>query len=616
MHTEPLNAIVGRADLIAAFGVVAAGLLFWRDSAARATRGLRRPIIACSLFTLALLSKENAVTLVGVVLLLDWWRWRQSKATDSSWWLQRVTRAYVPLIVITMVYLGAREAFVPPPDQPIPPTRQQIDNPIATPSLDIEEGDSATIARWATPTATFGIAAKLLLWPTQLCCDYSYKAIETVRRFSDARLMSSIIWAAVAIVGIIISLRRRAHIAVALGITLVTYSIVSNLPVVIGTIFGERLLYLPSVGVCLCIGLLGGWCIETGARRGRVQRSLSVVAICAVTLMAGWYAYLTVQRNRDWKSDERLWIAAEKVNPRSCRVLNHRAQHLLNDGQYEKALQYAQRSIDIAPAHWNAWRTAGVAYRREGNVDKAYEYLQQALTRGGIADDSALLGMVELLVTRSEPERAMELLKEGMTHRPDWRLGRYWQGVLLAQTGRTSDSVAHLQQLVRDYPEWTTIRITLAEILAQLDQTEEAITHLKEILAIEPENRSALIRCAEYQRKLYRYDQAIAYLRKAAQLQPDAVVLNNLASWLISADPESFRNPTEALEHIRTAVSMIPNNSAIIDTHVAVLLALGLREDAINALQRALDVLPDDDALRPALAEQLSSLQGERPSPP
>jgi len=616
VHTEPVNAIVGRADLIVAFGVLSAGLLLWRDSAPDATRRLGRPIIAAVLFAVSLLCKENAVTLLGVVVLLDWWRWRRGEAAGRRWLFQRAMRAYVPLIVILIVYLGAREALVPQPDQAVPAARKQVDNAIAAPSMDLEENGSALLARWATPVVTFGLAAKLLVWPAQLCCDYSYKAIETVKRISDARLGAAIVWMVVVIAAVIVSLRRRGGVALSIGLTLVTYSIVSNLPIVIGTIFAERLLYLPSAGVCLCIGLLGGSCVEAFSQSATVRRAVGAAGLGIVTLMAGWYAHLTLQRNGDWRSDETLWAAAERVNPRSCRVLNHRAQHMLKEGRFEEALQYAQRAMEIAPAHWNAWRTAGVAFRRQGKLDQAIDHFQQAIDRGGAADDAAVFGLVEVLVMRGQRDRAMELIESGLALRPGWRLGRYWAGVLLTQTGRTPEAIARLDQLVRDYPEWTTPRFTLAELLAQTGRVDSAITHLQELLATEPGNRAALIRCAEYLRQVDRYEQAIAYLRKAVREKAEVAVLNNLALWLISAEPESLRNADEALEHIRLAASMAPDNGAVVDTHVAVLLALGTREDAINELKRALDVIPADDPLRPALAERLSSLQSENPLTP
>ena len=131
VHTEALNAIVGRADLVVALGVVCAAWIYWRDSAPGAARRPGRPVAGAAAFAVALLCKENAVTLLGVVALLDWWRRRQGEATDPGWWRRRVLRAYVPMILILGAYLGTREVLLDSAPVTKPPTLKQIDNPIA-----------------------------------------------------------------------------------------------------------------------------------------------------------------------------------------------------------------------------------------------------------------------------------------------------------------------------------------------------------------------------------------------------------------------------------------------------------------------------------------------------
>jgi Flp pilus assembly protein TadD len=609
VHTETLNAIVGRADLLVALGLLCAAWIYWRDSAPGASRGLGRPVKAAAVFAAALLCKENAVTLVGVVVLLDWWRQRQGEATGAGWWWRRVLRAYLPMILILAAYLATREVLLDSAPVGKPAELQQIDNPIATPTLGLADGDSALMARWATPLVTFGRAAGLMVWPADLCCDYSYAAIDTVKRFTDQRLPAAFGWIVLVVAGSVISLRRHGKIAFALAFSLITYSIVSNVPLVIGTVFGERLLYLPSVGVCLCAGIMVAGSVGLLRQAGMSRRVVGSCILAALVLDAGWLAHRTVDRNRDWRSDRDLWVAAEQVNPRSCRVLNMRAERAFNDGEDASALDYAHRSMNVSPSYWNARRTAALAYRRQGRLDKAYTYFHRALDLGAGADDATVLGMVDLLGLRGEGESAVRLIESALGERPDWRTGRYRYAALLAEVDRQGEALDILQKLILQHPGWAMPRFKLAELLAKQGAVDDAVAHMEAILKVEPGHRAARIQAAAYLKQMGRYAKAIAYLRILAQEDPDVAALNNLAWWLIIAEPVELRNANEALVYSRLARSMAPGNSAVIDTHVEVLQALGRHEQAAKELRSALGAIAADDPLLPSLLERLKELE-------
>jgi len=98
--------------------------------------------------------------------------------------------------------------------------------------------------------------AEMLFWPHPLSFDYSYNAIP-LHTFADPS-----VWIAMAICGslgavLVAGFRRRRVEAFAALWVAASMILVSNLLFLISTIFGERLLYLPSVMVCYVVaGLL------------------------------------------------------------------------------------------------------------------------------------------------------------------------------------------------------------------------------------------------------------------------------------------------------------------------------------------------------------------------
>ncbi len=109
------------------------------------------------------------------------------------------------------------------------------------------------------------------------------------------------------------------------------------------------------------------------------------------------------------------------------------------------------------------------------------------------------------------------------------------------------------------------------------------------------------------------YAGAIRLLKLLIERRPgSAEALNNLAWYLITAEPPELRDPVQALRYAREAMELQPQSGAIVDTHVAVLLALGQTEQAIACLQKALPRLQPDDPFLNTLRQRLEQLQQPR----
>lgn len=88
----------------------------------------------------------------------------------------------------------------------------------------------------------------------------------------------------------------------------------ANLFFYVGFVVAERILYLPSVGYCLLVGLGVGKLMDP--RRGplRSQRKRYAVMAC-VSVMLIACSVKTVYRNYDWRDEESLYRSAIGVNP-------------------------------------------------------------------------------------------------------------------------------------------------------------------------------------------------------------------------------------------------------------------------------------------------------------
>lgn len=82
----------------------------------------------------------------------------------------------------------------------------------------------------------------------------------------------------------------------------------TNIVFYVGFVVAERVLYLPSSGMCLLIGFVVGSLWST------YKKYRYVILVCFVAVLVAFSAK-TVMRNKDWQNEEVLYRSAISVNP-------------------------------------------------------------------------------------------------------------------------------------------------------------------------------------------------------------------------------------------------------------------------------------------------------------
>ena len=505
IHADVLNPIVGRAELSAAFFALVSLLVLHSDGRTSVGKWWFRPVLAAALFGCALLCKESAVTLLGVIVALD--ALLLPRQPEKRRWLaRRFVRAYLPLLLVLAAVLVARVAVLDVVARPAAEIAV-VDNPIAHPEHGLAADENAMLARWGTPLAVFGKAVRLLAWPWPLSWDYSYAAIETVRTPGDLGLWMGVLLLLGMLLVAGVAIRRCRMLTFAVALLLITYSIASNTVILIGTVFAERLLYLPSVGWCLAIGAVLA-CAAEAAKRPVARRALAAATVALVGVSVA-YAYLTVERNRDFRSEITLHRADLQTNPRSARLWASLAVQLCNEERFDDAVAAANRAIEILPEYPTGWRAAGIAYWRQGQPRQALDHLRRFFELGGAHHEQAHVAAASIFHAGGDDRVAIALLDEFVRH------------------------PAH--------------------------------------------------------------DDA-------------AGARNNLAWYLLTAQPPDLRDPQRALPLAERAVTLQPGQADYIDTYVTALMAVGKRSEARAYLETWLPRIPQANRFRKDLVEKLSQL--------
>lgn len=389
IHSEVVAGIVGRAELFG-FCFGAQALLLFLGG--REQRGMGRIIrwSGCGILLLAAsCSKESALVWAPffwiVAIAID-----RIHDRDSSM-LRAATDTALVTVVPIGLFLLLRHGAVG--DVPSPFPIHYISNQLF-------HEDTAT--RVLTATSIWGFGLWKCLWPTGLTSDYGPVMFEMIRAASDYRFLLSLA-ALLALLGLGLSRFQKAPLLFVGVAGFLGFSfLVSNIPLAIGTIFGERLYYTPSFGIA-CIVV---WVAS------RIERPLHVMLPVGIWLAISGSVIL--DRNGAWESEESLMLRESAAQPRGLRNRDHYAKYLIKHGKTDEAAAVWQGVLKLDPWFVSSLSNYGsflAANKRGDEAEKMFlESLKIPLFRRPLRHITHL-NLATLYATTQRPEKSREQLR-------------------------------------------------------------------------------------------------------------------------------------------------------------------------------------------------------------
>jgi hypothetical protein len=355
VHVEAVANVVGRAELMCALGTFGALVLM-----ARRPLTVRRALGIFGCFLLALLSKEQGMLLPLLLLLLGVVVYRRPTAPDEDLGAPPVfspaERRAVLLLAMALCwalagYIVFRESYIH-----FWWDRQKLDwtvNPMVR---------SAGADRWLMPLALLGRYTALLVAPVRLSVDYGTHVIGPVAHANDPYLWlgaaALLLWVALFVGAVRNRARSTVFCLLALGIL---YGLVGNVLTLIGTIFGERLMYLPSAFFLVLVGQM----------LARAPRKAGAAALAALLLLG---SLRTVTYAARWNDRLAFYEAAAAEQPRSLQVHILLANELRERHMFARAEAVAAAARDLAPDHWEPYLYSAMIALDAGDLDRARSF--------------------------------------------------------------------------------------------------------------------------------------------------------------------------------------------------------------------------------------------------
>jgi tetratricopeptide (TPR) repeat protein len=417
IHVEVVANVVGRKDALATGFVILAVLAHARALAAVGRGWSLLPPLA---FAAALLSKESGVAALGGIVAWDLLFAREAWNVRRG----RTLALYAAYGAVFGLYLWARWTAVGSLGIPLA-TIPFVENPI--PHL-------ALGPRLFTAVAVLGRGLGLLLFPATLSPDYSYDAVPAVESPFDPRFIAS----AAAIIAIGWGTLRAWRRAPVLAFAALWYGAavfpVSNLLVPVGTIFGERLLYLPSVALALAAAALAARVL--GDSRPLFRRAGLAACVAAAALLAG----RTVAYAAAWSDEVSLFSEAVRAVPGSSKAHRLLGAAFMEVGRVPEGVRELETAVrgllGVADPPAQPFVELGVAYERLGRLADAEAVYADLLRRRAEYPDALWrLGVVRW--GQGRPEEAARLWERTLAAAPghaqamtDLGIARYARGDL------------------------------------------------------------------------------------------------------------------------------------------------------------------------------------------
>ncbi|HEY1435529.1 MAG TPA: tetratricopeptide repeat protein, partial [Thermoanaerobaculia bacterium] len=438
-------------------------------------RGRRAPRLALALllYALAVLTKESAAVAPALLFLLLAWDAGGGVAARLKAALVRGLPFAVGAAAVLWGVFSLRSAILGGPIQAARTGIFEVENPLAP---------LPPLVRAANACAVFFRYLARMFWPVRLSADESAWSIRPLG------VHHALFWAAPVLLAALVALslaRLPARSPAALGFLFLCVASLptSNLLFATGTIFGERLAYLPSAGFCL---IASSWLAGSARSFGEVARwRRAVLALLALAL-----AGRALARNPVWASDEALFTDLVRVSPGSAKAHYDFAYMSVDRGRPAAALEHYVRATEIYPRYWDAWAGKGRAERLLGRQSASEASYAESL-RIVPTYENGFYGVGLAREERGDRIGAVESYRAGLRHNPQSLPLAYRMAVVLSGECQPAALYAWRRALAID-PGSLPSRLGYAEWLLVAGRREEALAQLGEMLRLSPRYKPAL----------------------------------------------------------------------------------------------------------------------------
>lgn len=411
LHTEAVIPAFGRGELLCGMFIFLGFLLHTYSS-----KNLLFSAGTAICLVFACWSKEHGVALIPLCLAYDIYAGRitVNKFPGMRWTFEYILYA-VALVPVAVSRLMATGSVIPAMTN----FDAFFDNQLAicTPFVRILS------AIWIQ-----GIALCKFIMPYQLSHDYSYAQLLPLKTMPELAMGAILLGIFIALPFMIAYVfpRLKRQLVFFYACYVICVLPASNIITPTGTIFGERLFYMPSIWLCLAAAVV----LVRHSQKFRSSTGLFIISSVIVLLAARTYV-----RAGDWHDQMSISLAGVRTSPSSAKTWNNLAVQLAQSGDLKGAIESCDKAISIYPGFKMAHINKAYYSIMLGNFGAAELELRKAVELG-TRDPEVYNKLGAVLANLEKPEEAAKFWKTSLMLKADQPMIKRALDDLLSQMGK------------------------------------------------------------------------------------------------------------------------------------------------------------------------------------
>jgi tetratricopeptide (TPR) repeat protein len=548
LRVEAIAWASARADVVAAFFLLAALLAYLRATANGAAASQYKRWIICSLlmYATSLLAKSSGMSFPFILIALDAYPLRRLRGKPQQWFSAEMRRVWWEKVPFILLSVAAGAAAL-------------IAKRGATDLYSIGQ-----YGLWARLAESF-YGLSFYLWKTivPLWLSPLYQRVDRL----DASYSVFWIYLSAVCIGVIITVAlivlRRSWPA---GLTIwITYALL--LAPVLGIVqFGfqavaDRYTYIACLGWALLAGAVSIYPWHSIPGKPFSPVLLASVRACAIVLLF-FLGVLSWRQTQIWHDAERLWRHVLSVEPNSSYAYTNLAESILtsptsDNGKVDEAIGYYKKAATLRPNWTVPLLNLGAISDGQGRRDEAERYYRTVMT----IDPKSVTGYLRL-------------------------------APLLARQNRFDEALALYSKAVELDPKNGAVHNEFANTLVKTGQLEKAIERYHKAAAVDPTFAEPYFNLGNLMAARGLLDEAIRYYREALKIDPDYAEAHHNLGRVLAAENKL----DDAVDQFRAAIRLQPDFMAARESLVLALQQQGKNQEADREYAAAMQMLQSRDA--------------------
>ena len=246
-------------------------------------------------------------------------------------------------------------------------------------------------------------------------------------------------------------------------------------------IVADRFIYLPSLGLCLCVGL--------GIERMRALASnniyLKIFLQLALTIIFVGLAVKTWHQTSIWKNNLSLWDYQIKNGMPNAMIYNNRGFVYVEKGRYDLAIEDYTQAMTIDPAYVDSYSNRGFLYAQMGNDDLAFQDLNKAIALDPLSQN-AHYRLGKILMNQNHIDQALEHFLSVIKIDPRFEDAFYNAGVLYFNKNDYEKALDYFERGLRINPQNSSIINNIGVIYLHGEKLNQALEKFNQAIQMNP----------------------------------------------------------------------------------------------------------------------------------